>query len=213
MGVKLRRLTRAIWQSFRRMSSLADKVWSGTWWWSIRFWFADRTLERVLKHHGEKSLEASRYTQLCRELYFGVRYWRPAPPLVRNAIETAERAGVSRADLRLLALNRDVRQLGDTIHVRHSWWMPLFAYTAPVVYFSNWAYLMAFALLSPGSWLAKTTAALVITSLYWVMWPGFSLYSTRAYVAVKRSGAMVEKVGQVKEGTAQLHTLSSKART
>lgn len=198
----------AIETHIRRLSSAADYFWSGAWWWSARCWFAERRLSRALDQNGENSIEARRCTLRYQELYFGVRYWRTAPPLVRRAIEAAESKGVPRADLRLLALNRDVRQLDDRILVRRSWWMPVFEYVAPVVMVCNWAYLTTFVLAVQGSWLAKAAMALVITLLYWLMWPGFSLYSTRAYTAVKRSGAMVQETGRSLITSARVYALS-----
>ncbi|MDD4881607.1 MAG: hypothetical protein PHX10_08530 [Gallionellaceae bacterium] len=167
------------------------------------------SLAKVLDQHGENSLEARRDTQRYRELFFGVQYWRTAPPLVRSAIKAAELQGVSRADLRLLALNQDVRQVGETIIVRRAWWMPVFAYAAPIVVLSNWAYLMTFVLISSGAWYAKIVATLVITLLYWVLWPGFSLYSTRAFAAVKRSGEIVQAVGEKNISPANLHSFTN----
>ncbi len=191
-----------------RLSAAVDYFWSAAWWWSLRCWFAERRLSKALEQYGENSLEARRCTLRYQELYFGIRYWRAAPPLVRRAIEAAESKGVPRADLRLLALNRDVRQLDDRILVRRSWWMPVFACAAPVVMTCNWAYLMAFVLVSPGPWFLKTVTAVVITSLYWVTWPGFALYSTRAYAAVKRSGAMVQETGRSLIKSARVRALS-----
>ncbi len=196
----------------RRLSAAVDYFWSAAWWWSLRCWFAERRLSKALDHYGENSLEVRRCTLRYQELFFGVRYWRTAPPLVRRAIETAESEGVPRADLQLLALNRDVRQLDDRILVRRSWWMPVFAYVAPVVMVCNWAYMTAFVLVSPGPGFAKTVAAFVITSLYWLMWPGFALYSTRAYAAVKRSGAMVQEIARLTNMPAKIHPLSDKSR-
>lgn len=198
--------------SIRRLSAAADYFWSGAWWWLARCWLAERRLSRALDQYGENSLEARRCTLRYQELYFGVRYWRTAPPLVRRAIEAAESKGVPRADLRLLALNRDVRQLDDRILVRRSWWMPVFAYAAPAVMVCNWAYLTMFVLAVPGSWLAKGVMAIGITLLYWLMWPGFGLYSTRAYAAVKRSGAIVQEAGRLMIASAKIHALPDKSR-
>lgn len=197
----------------RRLSTAVDFFWSAAWWWSARCWLAERRLSRALDQYGENSLEARACTLRYQELYFGVRYWRTASPLVRRAIEAAESKGVPRADLRLLALNRDVRQLDDRILVRRSWWMPVFAYAAPVVMVCNWAYLTAFVLAHPGPWLAKAAMAFVITLLYWLMWPGFGLYSTRAYAAVKRSGAMVQETGRSMITSARVHVLSDNSGT
>lgn len=194
--------------SIRRLSAAANYFWSGAWWWSVRCWFAEHRLSKALDQYGENSLEVRRCTLRYQELYFGVRYWRTAPPLVRRAIEAAESKGVPRADLRLLALNRDVRQLDDRILVRRSWWMPVFAYAAPVVMACNWAYLTAFVLALPASWLAKAAMSLAITLLYWLIWPGFALYSTRAYAAVKRSGATVQETGRSLIRSARVHALS-----
>lgn len=196
----------------RRLSAAVDYFWSAAWWWSLRCWFAERRLSKALNQYGENSLEVRRCTLRYQELYFGVRYWRAAPPVVRHAIEAAERKGVPRTDLRLLALNRDVRQLDDRIIVRRSWWMPVFAYAAPVVMVCNWAYLTTFVLAVPGSWFAKAAMALVITLLYWLMWPGFGLYSTQAYAAVKRSGAIVQEAGRSMIASAKIHALSDKNR-
>lgn len=76
----------------------------------------------------------------------------------------------------------------------------------------SWAYLTTFVLAVPGSWLAKAVMALAITLLYWLMWPGFGLDSTRAYAAVKRSGTMVQETGRSLITSARVHALSEKGR-
>ena len=59
---------------------------------------------------------------------------------------------------------------------------------------TQWGLLAALILLSPASWLAQALGLMLLTLLYWVLWAGFSLYSTRANAAVKRSGEAVEAV-------------------
>lgn len=81
--------TLGIRQHIGRMSAKADYFWSGAWWWSVRYWFAERSLSKALDQHGDNSIEARRYALRCDEFYFGVRYWRTSPPLVRGAVKAA----------------------------------------------------------------------------------------------------------------------------
>ncbi len=191
-----------------RFSDSVDYCWSGAWWWLVRCWQAERALAEALERYGENSLEARRATERYRVVYFGVKYWRPAPPLVRHAVETAERGGVSRNDLRLLALNRDIRQIGNTIKVRRTWWMPVLASAAVIAFGGNWAYLVATVALS--SWAGPVKVATIIfsTVFFWVTWPGFSLYTTRAFAAVKRSGDLVQGFANLRIQPAKIHNLS-----
>jgi hypothetical protein len=117
------------------------------------------------------------------------------------ALEQSERAGVPRKDLRLLALNRDIRQVGDEVRVRGglwwSVWAALLAYTALILTMCSWALLSALVIFSPAQWPAKCAGVSVITLFYWFLWPGIGLYTTSAYAAVKRSGAAVKDAAKI----------------
>lgn len=154
-------------------------------------------MAEVLAVAGEDSMAARTVTERHRWLERGVKYWRPSPPLVIAALEAGERAGVSRRDLRLLALNRDIRQVGNGIQVRRAWWAPVLAYSALILILCHWTLLSALVVFSPATWIAKLTGVAAISCLYWFLWPGFGLYSTRAYVAVKRSGTAVEEAARL----------------
>jgi hypothetical protein len=148
-------------------------------------------MAKALDDFGEDSMAALAVTERHRRLELGVKYWRPSPPLVMAALEAGKRAGIPIGDLRLLALNRDIRQLGNDLQVRRAWWAPVFAYSALILVLCHWGLLSALVVVSPAPWIAKLTGVAATSFLYWFIWPGFGLYSTRAYAAVKRSGTAV----------------------
>jgi hypothetical protein len=184
-------------QSMRTVVEIRDRFWSGVWWTEWRRRRQEALMAKVLEDAGEDSMAARTVTERHRWLERGVKYWRPSPPLVVAALEASERAGVSRRDLRILALNRDVRQVGDEVRVRRAWWAPVLAYSALILILCHWALLSALVVFSPATWIAKLTGVAAISCLYWFLWPGFGLYSTRAYVAVKRSGTAVEEAARI----------------
>ena len=98
-----------------------DQFWSGVWLLQIRRWLQERQMAKVLEEHGEGSIAARPVTEQYRWLERSIHYWRPSPPLVQAVLEASERAGVPVSDLRLLALNREVRQVGSKVQVRRDW--------------------------------------------------------------------------------------------
>ncbi len=179
-------------QSMRTISEKRDRFWSGVWWTEWRRRRQEDRMAEVLAEAGEDSMAARTVTERHRWLERGVKYWRPSPPLVTAALEASERAGVPRRDLRLLALNRDLRQVGEDVKVRRAWWAPALAYSALILILCHWALLSALVVFSPAMWIAKLIGVAAISFFYWFLWPGFGLYTTRAYAAVKRSGTAVE---------------------
>lgn len=192
----VRRWLQALSRSMRTVSETRDRFWSGVWWTEWRRWRQEDRMAEVLAEAGEDSMAARTVTERHRWLERGVKYWRPSPPLVVAVLEASERAGVPRRDLRLLALNRDICQVGDDVRVRRTWWAPVLAYSALILILCHWALLSALVVFSPASWISKFIGVGVITLLYWFLWPGFGLYSTRAYAAVKRSGTAVDEAAR-----------------
>lgn len=187
---------RVLSQSMRTISEKRDRFWSGVWWTEWRRRRQEDRMAEVLTEAGEDSMAARTVTERHRWLERGVKYWRPSPPLVIAALEASERAGVPRRDLRLLALNRDLRQVGEDVKVRRAWWAPVLAYSALILILCHWALLSALVVFSPAMWIAKVIGVATISFFYWFLWPGFGLYSTQAYAAVRRSGTAVEEVAR-----------------
>ncbi len=183
-------------QSMSTVVESRDRFWSGVWWTEWRRRRQEALMAKVLEDAGEDSMAARTVTERHRWLERGVKYWRPSPPLVIAALEASERAGVPRRDLQLLALNRDLRQVGDDVKVRRAWWAPVLAYSALILILCHWALLSALVVFSPAMWLAKVMGVATISFFYWFLWPGFGLYSTQAYAAVKRSGTAVEQAAR-----------------
>jgi hypothetical protein len=192
-------LPRGQYASNRSMSTVwetRDLLWSGVWWTKWRRWRQEALMAKVLEDFGEDSMAARAVTEGHRRLEQRDKYWRPSPPLVVAALEASELAGVPSRNLRLLALNRDVRQVGLEVRVRRAWWAPVLAYSALIVILCHWALLSALVVFSPAMWFAKLIGVAAISFLYWFLWPGFGLYSTQAYAAVKRSGIAVEEAAR-----------------
>jgi len=193
----LRRLLQVLGRSISAVSEKRDRFWSGVWWTEWRRRRQEDRMAEVLENAGENSMAARTVTERHRSLERGVKYWRPSPPIVVAALEASELAGVPRRDLRLLALNRDIRQIGDEVRVRRAWWAPWLAYSALILILCHWALLSALVVFSPATWVAKLVGVAAISLVYWLLWPGFGLYSTRAHAAVKRSGTAVEEAARL----------------
>lgn len=171
-----------------------DRFWSGVWRLELLRWLQERRMARTLEESGEYSMNARMVTERFRWLDRSARYWRESPPQVLATLEASERAGVPVSDLRLLAINRDIRLVGDVVQVRCCWWMPVLAYCWYAAVLWQWTLMSGLVALSPAPWLAKVVGVGINTLIFWALWPGFGLYTTRAYAAVKRSGAAVEQI-------------------
>lgn len=178
---------------FISLQKIIDQFWSGVWWLQIRRWLQERRMAKVLEESGELSMAARPITEQYRWLERSIHYWRPSPPLVQAALEASERAGVPVSDLQLLALNREVKQVGTTVQVRRNWWILILAYPLLIMVACYWALLSVLALLSAAPWLAKIVGIGVITLVYWFLGVGLCLYTTRPYAAARRSGVAIER--------------------
>jgi hypothetical protein len=182
--------------AFRKVGVARDNFWSGVWWTRLRRHLKERQLSRVLKKAGEDSMVARIASERYRRLEDGVTFWRPSSPLVIKALKAGERAGLPLMDLRLMALNRDIGHVENSIKVRRTWWEPALGYIALLLIISHWAFLSSLVVFSSSPWAAKCVGIFVITLIYWFLWPGFDLYTTRAYAAFKRSGEKLEAVAK-----------------
>lgn len=177
-----------------KVSTAVDYFWTGVWWIALRRWRQEQKLEAVLKRAGVHSMHTRRATEQYRLLEWSINFWRMSPPIVLNVLEASQRSGVPEDDLKLLALNREIKVVGNAVRLRQARWRNVCAHIARAIVLTQWGLLAALILLSPASWLAQALGLMLLTLLYWVLWAGFSLYSTRANAAVKRSGEAVEAV-------------------
>ncbi|BEU94313.1 hypothetical protein ACDW_00180 [Acidovorax sp. DW039] len=172
-----------------------DRFWSGVWWteWQIRR--NERKLAEALEDFGEDSMPVRQLTERHRKLVKGARYWRPSDPVVIRVLEASERAGASRSDLRVLALNRDAVRVNDQVQVRRGWGYTLLAMSALGIFLAIWLMLMAQVASSPARWEIKAAIAGGVTLFFWLIWPGWGLYTTRALDAAASAGETVERIG------------------
>lgn len=172
-----------------------DRFWSGVWWTEWQIGRNERRLAGALDEFGEDSMLVRQLTERHRKLVRGARYWRPSDPVVMRVLEASERAGASRSDLRVLALNRDVVRVGDKVQVRRGWGYTLLAMSAPGVFLAIWLMLMVQVASSPVMWEVRAAVAGGLTFLFWLIWPGWGLYTTRALDAAVKTGDTVERTG------------------
>ncbi|MCX7509570.1 hypothetical protein [Delftia tsuruhatensis] len=172
-----------------------DRFWSGVWWteWQIRR--NEGRLADALEEFGEDSMLVRRLTERHRKLVKGARYWGPSDPVVMRVLEASERAGASRFDLRVLALNRDVVRIYDKVQVRRGWGYTLLAMSALGIFLAIWLMLIAQIVSSPAKWEIKAAIAGGVTFFFWLIWPGWGLYTTRALDAAASAGETVERMG------------------
>lgn len=173
-----------------------DRLWSGVWWTEWRLHRNEQRLARALAQYGEASMLVRQLTERHRRLEKGVKYWRPSDPVVVTVLEASERAGASRADLRLLALNRDVYRVRDKVEVRRGWPSIFLAWSACGVVFASWLMLAGLLAFSPADPNTRLVGATTLTVFYWFAWPGFGLYTTRPLGAVARSEKTIARVAK-----------------
>ncbi|MBW7834379.1 MAG: hypothetical protein H3C29_14330 [Simplicispira suum] len=190
-----------------------DRFWSGVWWteWQIRR--NERRLADALEEFGEDSMPVRQLTERHRKLVKGARYWRPSDPVVIRVLEASERAGASRSDLRVLALNRDFVRVGDKVQVRRGWGYMLLAMSALGIFLAIWLMLMVQVVSSPARWEVRAAVAGGLTFFLWLIWPGWGLYTTRALDAAVKSGETVGRTGeQQKIGSASVTSIEVRRR-
>ncbi|OGB04844.1 MAG: hypothetical protein A3G29_11145 [Burkholderiales bacterium RIFCSPLOWO2_12_FULL_64_99] len=180
-----------------QVETAVDNFWAGAWSIELRCWWQERKMAAALEETGEYSMVTRWAMERYRVLEQSLKFWRISHPLVLNALEASHRAGVPLDDLKLLALNKDVRLVGDTVKVRRSLWSKVLAPLAVAVVLLNWARLCALVVLTPAPWPGKLVAFAVVTLLFWWLWRGFALYTTRSNAAVERSGAVVEAIAKI----------------
>jgi hypothetical protein len=183
----------AIMRVINRIGTSIDVFFSGVLQWRYCRWRAEKHLSRVLEHHGEQSMEARRATERFRELEFAVTFWRPAPRPVQQVILAAAASGVPVDALRLVALSRDLKAKGSEIVLRRSRLLSALSIVMAGIVFLEWAELCAVILLQHGHIALKCVVLLVVTTINWVMWRGWSLWCGRPERVVKRWGALLEQ--------------------
>ncbi|WP_374259051.1 hypothetical protein [Aquabacterium sp.] len=171
-----------------------DRFWSAVWLLALLRWWQERKLAAVLEETGEQSVATRRATERFRLLERSMKFWRTSPPLILDALEASRRAGVPVSDLQLIALNRDIRVVGNSVTVRRQWWSDGLAFVVVVALWASWARLVVLIADSSVPLLGRVAGVLLLTLFYWGWSRGVTLYSTRANAAVKRSGAAVEAV-------------------
>ncbi|WP_458232261.1 hypothetical protein [Roseateles sp. P5_E8] len=175
------------------VSEARNFFWSGVWIHHLRRRRQELRVAKALEQHGEEAMQTRIATERARRIERYIKNWRAAPAAFESAIDAGALSHIPSADLKLLALNRDVRKRGDRLAVRRSWVLAWLAWTSLAVIVTGCALLCLLVVASPAAWSAKVIGVAIITLLFWLLWPGFGLYSTRAVAATRRSGASVEE--------------------
>ena len=208
-----RRAVRHIQIIASRVQSALHRFWSGVWWLALRKWWQERKLTEALESTGDQSMTTRWATERYRVFERSMKFWRASPPLVLDVLEEGSRAKVPLSDLQLLALNRDLKVVGGSVQVRQFRWRSVFAFLSAALVLTQWALLSALIVLSPAPWLVKLLGVVLLTLLYWVLWSGFALYSTRANAAFRRWGGYVQVLAVLtRRDPAVLHTADFKKK-
>lgn len=172
---------------WRNQGRWLDNFFSGYWFWRFRLWVVDRNVGPVLERYGEQSIEARRALAHCSRVHFAVQFGRMAPSWERTAVRKANNAGLSTEDIRVVVRNHNFVEVGERLAVRQTWWLSVaVAWLFPVVAGFRWILLCVYTLSMPGeSWVKVITIA-TFTIVYWVIWRGVSLYTTRPLAAGSR---------------------------
>jgi hypothetical protein len=187
-----------------------DRFWSGVWWTEWRLRRNEQLLTDALERFGEDSMLVRQLTERHRKLEKGVKYWRPSEAVVVHALEASERAGVARSDLRVLALNRDVVRVRDKVQVRRGWLSTVLAMSALAIFLAIWLMLIAQILSAPIGWEMRVAGAGVVTFLFWLIWPGWGLYTARPLCAAAQVGETVERIAELhKTGSASVSSIEA----
>ena len=93
-----------------------------------------------------------------------------------------------------LVLTRDFVQLGGQLSVRRTWLSVVWAWGLAMGPLVQWALMCALTLsLNVGSW-QKFMIVVGLTVIYWVVWRGLSLYTTRLVSAGGRLAKALRNV-------------------
>lgn len=192
-----------------RMADARDQFWAALWWTRLRLYLNEIRLAYGLEKYGEDSMPVRAITEKHRRLLRGLRYWRTSDPMVLSVLENCESSGVPMSDLRLLALNRDLRRTQEGVVIQRGWGYLVLAYMAAGLTLLHWFVLTSLVLTASSGLSEKVLSLVVINGFYWFLWPGLALYTTRPLAAVKRSGRAIEVVAsRTRMSCAQVVTLT-----
>lgn len=177
---------------FIAIDRVLDETFSGRWWWRALRALAERRLSRVLKTHGEASIEARHATERFREMQFAVTYWRDASPQVRQVVRRARQLGATLPDLQLIVLNADLRVKGNTVVLRRSKLVRALSAAFATNIIAGWVYMCALIVSAPRPIWLKATVVVLFLTIFATLYRSWNLYAYRSLAAIDRCGVTLE---------------------
>ncbi|MBS0570120.1 MAG: hypothetical protein JSS28_05905 [Proteobacteria bacterium] len=182
----------------KRSLDRIDDLFAGRWFWQALRSNRERRLEKDLLKYGDKSMEARIATERVRRIQFAVEYGRAAPGPVMQIAREATARGISRNDVKLMVLNRDLRLQGSRAEVRSSAFVQAVCRTLSgafnAVLAIHFVLMCALVVLEHGPLWLKAIVLFATTLIYSVFYRGWALYTSRALRALSRSGRAVEAI-------------------
>lgn len=176
-----------------KIDASLDVFYSGVWWWHLRRWLALRQLAATLDRRGDRSMEARRATERCRDWEFAVTFWRPAPRLVQQAIYNAVALGVSVNDLRYVIASRALGMKKGCVGLRYSRALEIATVVISAIVVAETIALAAIALPQHIHIAQKCGVLLAVICSNLTIWRGWCLWWGRPKSAVKRWRALLER--------------------
>nr|WP_315228007.1 hypothetical protein [uncultured Albidiferax sp.] len=180
-----------------------DWFFAASWWWHLRFRWAERELAQALEFFGEDSLEVRWAHARWGEMDFAVRYGRPANGLIRAVVEGSAVAGASVHDLRLMLLNNSIRNEEGRVSVcKVTWQSYLLGLPMGLVCLGTQWFCMQTIAGAALSWEDKAIWMVAIGLWYLLLWQGWSLFYFRPLRAAARTSVVLESIAIARQRSA-----------
>lgn len=176
-----------------KLEAGVDAFFIAGWWWRYRRRRAEHRLTRVLDRYGDKSIEARRATEKCRDMEFAVRFWRPAIGPIQQVARNALASGVPIEAVRFAITSGALGMKGTCVVLRCSYALAIISAAMSLVVFGESIVACVVSLLIPGHVMLKGGLLLAVAGVDLIMWRAWTLWWIQPRKTIKQWGAMLER--------------------
>lgn len=171
-----------------------ERFVTGQWWWKLRRFIEKRSLEYALKKSDSFNFEAKRAYNRYKRCDFAFKYGKPANPTIRRIVEIARREGVPFRALRILIINCDIREYGNVVRTRRSWWAWPLKWYARIMIFIPYFYFSLLILFSSATAFTKVFGFIFLLVFYGSAYFFWEIYTAQPLRALSEWGDQIDSI-------------------
>lgn len=171
-----------------------ERVVTGQWWWKLKRYIAYRSLEHALEKSDASPFEAKRAYDRFKRYDFAFVYGKPANPPIRDIVEAARGEGVPFRVLRIMVINSDIREYGNAVRTRRSWWARPLKWYARFMTFIPYFYFSLLILFSPATTFAKVFGFIFLLEFYGSAYFFWEIYTAQPLRALSEWGDQLDSI-------------------